>query len=373
MALTDENGGNGMIMPVQPMGYGGNFGGYGNGGFGFGGDWAWILLLLLIGGNGWGMGGFGGGYGAMMGAGMMGIGYEFPWLLAGQTNTDNNVNSGFRDAQLQDSVTSVRDGISALSTQLCGCCGDMQMSMANGFAGVNQNVSQTGNAIQNAVNQGFASTNLGIANGLAGVNQNISQGFASTNLGMCQGFNGVNTAISGAQNALAQQMYTNQIADLERSYNAQTANTAGLNAIQAQQAQCCCDTRAGIADTKYTIATEACATRTADAQNARDIIDAQNRGTQAILDKLCALELDGVKNQLAQAQRENVGLQNQVNMATMQASQTAQTAQILAGQAAEIDGVYNRLKNCPVPSMPVYGNTPIFTCNSGCGCNGGNF
>jgi hypothetical protein len=61
-------------------------------------------------------------------------------------------------------------------------------------------------------------------------------------------------------------------------------------------------------------------------------------------------------------------------MATMQASQTAQTAQILAGQAAEIDGVYNRLKNCPVPSMPVYGNQPIFTCggnNGGCGCGCG--
>ena len=61
--------------------------------------------------------------------------------------------------------------------------------------------------------------------------------------------------------------------------------------------------------------------------------------------------------------------QNAVNMEHMHASQTAQTAQILAGQAAEIDGVYNRLKNCPVPSMPVYGNTPIFNCQSGgCGC-----
>jgi hypothetical protein len=61
-------------------------------------------------------------------------------------------------------------------------------------------------------------------------------------------------------------------------------------------------------------------------------------------------------------------------MATMQASQVQQTAQILAGQAAEIDGVYNRLKNCPVPTTPVYGNQPIFTCpqqvNSGCGCGG---
>lgn len=249
----------------------------------------------------------------------------------------------------KDSVTSVRDGISALSTQLCGCCGDMQMSMANGFAGVNQNVSQTGNAIQNAVNQGFA-----------GVNQNISQGFASTNLGMCQGFNGVNTAISGAQNAISQQMNANEIANLNRSFAEQAANTQGFNGVST-----------GIADLKYTVATENCADRTAAAQNTRDIIDAVGRGNQAILDKLCALELDGVKNQLAQAQRENLGLQNQVNMATMQARETAQTAQILAGQAAEIDGVYNRLKNCPVPSMPVYGNTPIFTCNSGCPCNGG--
>jgi hypothetical protein len=158
-------------------------------------------------------------------------------------------------------------------------------------------------------------------------------------------------------------MYANQIADMERSYAAQTATAQGFNGVQA-----------GLADTKYTIATEECATRSASAMNTRDIIDSQNRGTQAILDKLCALELDGVKAQLAQAQRENVGLQNQVNMATMQASQTAQTAQILAGQAAEIDGVYNRLKNCPVPTTPVYGNQPIFTCpqqvNSGCGCGG---
>ena len=163
---------------------------------------------------------------------------------------------------------------------------------------------------------------------------------------------------------------SNQISDLERSFAAQTANTAGMNALQAQLAQCCCDNRAATADLKYTVATEECATRNNSSMNARDIIDSQNRGTQAILDKLCALELDGVKGQLAQAQRENIGLQNQLNMATMQASQTAQTAQILAGQSAEIDGVYNRLKNCPVPSMPVYGNTPIFTCNGGgCGCN----
>lgn len=186
---------------------------------------------------------------------------------------------------------------------------------------------------------------------------------------LCGGFAGVNASINGAQNAISSQMYANQIADMERSFAAQTAQTAGMTALQAQLAQCCCDNRAATADLKYTVATENCADRTAAMQNTRDIIDAQTRGTQAILDKLCALELDGVKGQLAQAQRENLGLQNQLNMATMQASQTAQTAQILAGQSAEIDGVYNRLKNCPVPSMPVYGNTPIFTCGgNGCGC-----
>lgn len=283
-----------MIMPVAPM-YGGGYGG----GMGFGGDWAWILLLLLIGGNGWGMGGFGGFAG--------GLGVDFPWLLNGQNGINNNVNDGFRDAQLHDSVTSVRDGISSLATQLCGCCGDMQMSMANGFAGTA-------------------------------------------------------AAITGAQNAISQQMNANEIANLNRSFAEQTANMQGFNTVNS-----------GIADTRYTIATEACATRTADANNSRDIIDAIRNGDQMLMDKLCALELDGVKNQLAQAQRENVGLQNQLNMATMAASQAAQTATFQQGLNDEVDALYNRLNNCPVPTTPVYGRTPIFTCNNngyGCGCGG---
>lgn len=308
MALTDESNGTGMVMPVAPM----MGGGYGNGfGGGFGGDWGWIILLLLCGWGG-GFGGFGG-----MGGFAGGLGIDFPWLLNGQNGINNNVNDGFRDAQLHDSVTSVRDGVSNLATQLCGCCGDMQMSMTNGFAGVQQS--------------------------------------------LCNGFAGTTAAVTGAQNAITAQMYNNEIASLNRSFAEQTANMQGFNGVNA-----------GLADVRYTEATEACATRTANAQNTRDIIDAQTRGTQAILDKLCQLELDGVKGQLAQAQRENLGLQNQVNMAAMQASQTAQTAQILAGQAAEIDGVYNRLKNCPVPSVPVYGSQPIFNCGgSGCGCGGG--
>ena len=202
----------------------------------------------------------------------------------------------------------------------------------------------------------------------------IRDGVYGINNQLCSGFAGVNASITGAQNALAQQMYTNQIADMERSFAAQTASTAGMTAIQSQLAQCCCDNRAATADLKYTVATENCADRTAAAQNTRDIIDAQTRGTQAILDKLCALELDGVKGQLAAAQRENIGLQNQLNMATMQASQTAQNAFISQGFANEVDALYNRLNSCPVPTTPVYGRTPIFTCNNGgCGCGGNSF
>ena len=193
---------------------------------------------------------------------------------------------------------------------------------------------------------------------------------------LCSGFAGTTAAVTGAQNAIAQQMYTNQIADMERSFAAQTASTAGMNALQSQLAQCCCDNRAATADTKFALATEACATRTADAQNTRDIIDAQTRSTQAILDKLCALELDGVKDQLAAAQRENVGLQNQLNMAALRESQTAQNAFISQGFANEVDALYNRLNSCPVPTTPVYGRTPIFTCGGqtvGCGCGGNAF
>ena len=181
-------------------------------------------------------------------------------------------------------------------------------------------------------------------------------------MAMANGFAGTTAAITGAQNAIAQQMYSNEIANLNRSFAEQTANMQGFNGVNS-----------GIADLRYTEATEACATRTASANNTRDIIDAQTRGTQAILDKLCALELDGVKNQLAQAQRENIALQTQVNMGAFRESQTAQNALITQGFANEVDALYNRLNSCPVPTTPVYGRTPIFTCgNNGCGCGCGN-
>ena len=277
MAFTDEN--NGMVMPVTPMCGGGNGNGFGSG---FGGDWGWIILLLLFASGGWGNG-FGGGIGGGNG--------DFPWLLTGQQNINSNTNNGFRDAMLNDGITSIRDGINGLSTQLCGCCGDMQMALANGFSGVEQ---------------------------------------------------GANAR---------------QMANMQSMFN-----------LQSQLADCCCENRLGIANLGSTVIAENCADRQTINEGVRDIIASQVQGTQRILDQLCADKIDSKNEKIAE-------LQNQLNMATLRESQTAQNAFISQGFANEVDQLYNRLNSCPVPTTPVYGRTPIFTCNqnNGCGCGCGNF
>lgn len=212
------------------------------------------------------------------------------------------------------------------------------------------------------INGGFRDQQLSTQ--LGGIQNAVTSGFGDVQTALCGGFAGVNAAVVGAQNAITQQMYANQIADMQQNFAAQTANMQGFNNVAAQGA-----------DLKYTVATEACADRAALAEGIRDVMENCNRNNQAVLDKLCALELDGVKGQLAAAQRENVGLQNQLNMATMQASQAAQTAAFQQGMNAEVDALYNRLKNCPVNTVPVYGSQPIFTCggNNGFCCNNNGF
>lgn len=203
-------------------------------------------------------------------------------------------------------------------------------------------------SISNNVSDGFRDALLN--DGISGIRYNLAD--VSTQL--CSGFAGTTAAVNNAQNSLAQQMYVNQISDLERSFAAQTASTQGMTDIRAQLAQCCCDNRIATNDLKYTIATEACSSRATSTAN-----------TQAILDKLCQLELDGYK-------RENDNLRSELSSARLAASQIDQTARILAGQTAEVDALYNRLNTCPIPTTPVYGRTNIFSCgsNAGCGCSG---
>ena len=204
------------------------------------------------------------------------------------------------------------------------------------------------NNTDNLITNGF--DNAAINGALAGIQSSITTGFSGAEVAAC------NRAIDSLQTA-----YNNQIASMNQSFaNAQDlANN--LNAISSGLQNCCCENRAAVADLKYTVATEACADRAAIENALRDVLTANTASTQRILDQMCQDKIDAKNEKIADLER-------QLSMANFAASQVAQTAQIRAGQVEEIDAMYNRLKNCPVPSMPVYGTQPIFTCNGGCGC-----
>lgn len=201
------------------------------------------------------------------------------------------------------------------------------------------------NGINANTNAGFQ--NAGLNSAIAGLQSSVTSGFGDVQTALCSGFGGVNANIS------------NGFAQAEIGANARAmADMQQMFSLQSALQNCCCENRASIADVKYTIANEGCATRQTSTAN-----------TQAILDKLCQLELDGVKAQVEAKNDRIAELQSQLNMATLRESQTAQNAFISQGFANEVDQLYNRLSNCPVPSTPVYGRTPIFTCNNGgCGC-----
>ena len=262
----------------------GNGGNNGNNGFGDGSGGWWILLLFIL------LGGFNGnrGWGNQGGYGAGGVGGNelYPWL-----NNAENINGGFRDQMIQTTLQGIQTQGQSLATQLCNCCGDMQMALANGFAGVQQS----------------------LCNGFSGVNTNMMQGF---------------------------------------------------NATQMQTAQLASDVQLGNAQQTATILAENCADRAALSDGVRDIIASQTAGTQRIIDQLCQDKIDAKNDEIAQ-------LRQQLNMQQLAASQAQQNAFIQQGFSDEVDQLYNRLSNCPVPSTPVYGRTPIFTCNNGCGCGCG--
>ena len=283
MALSE----NGMdtTMLVSPNGGG-------NGLFGGGDSWLGILFLIALCNGGFGFGGFGGGYGAMMGMGMMGMDYLYPWL-----NNSQNINDGFRDQ--------------ALGTQISG--------------------------IQNS----------------------ITSGFGDVQTALCGGFAGVNATVNGAQNAISQQLYGNEIANLERSYAAQTANTAGLTNLSQQLSTCCCNQSANTADLKYSLATEACATRTADAQNTNALLTAFNSGIQSIKDQLCADKIESKNDIISQ-------LRSELLYARGQASQDVQTAAIQLGQR----NLANEVEQYVAPrAIPAYVVQNPNCCTNACGCS----
>ena len=284
MALTDENGGGiPATMLVGPTGYGGGMpypvyqGGGNSGGWDQGNGWWIILLFILLASGNWGNqqnGGFFGGQPIVVNDGNGG-----------------SVQRGFDQAAVMGGINGIQNGINGIQNQICNCCGDVQMALANGFAGVEQG-------------------------------------------------------------ANARQM----------------ANMNQMFGLQSQFADCCCENRLATADLKYTIATENCADRAAISDGIRDVITNQTANTQRILDQICADKIEQKNDTIAQLRQELL-------YARGQASQDVQTAAIRAGQATTANQLVQELRSCPVPSMPVYGMTPIFSCNNngcgcGCGCNG---
>ena len=180
-----------------------------------------------------------------------------------------------------------------------------------------------------SVQSGIASLSNQLCNCCADMNQTVSNGFFNAEIG---------------------------------ANNRQMANMNQLFGISTQLANASADNRLGIANLNSTIISENCADRQALNEGVRDIIANQVSGTQRILDQLCQDKIDAKNEKIADLER-------QLSMKDLQASQIAQNSFIAQGFANEVDALYNRLSSCPVPSTPVYGRTPIFTCNNnGCGC-----
>lgn len=282
---------------VMPVQPMNNYGGGFGGGFGYGSEW-WLILILLFAFGGWGNG-FGGGFGANNIAADGAAMY--PWMNQAQITTN-----GFQNQALNSALSGIQSSITS-------GFGDVQL----GIAGINNSICQTG----------------------AGINATINNGFSQAEI---------------ANNA-------RQMANMQTAFANQTAMNQGFTGLQSQLAQCCCDNRLSTCQLSNTVQNEGNQTRFADANNTRDIIENCNRNNQAVLDKLCALELDGYK-------RENDNLRTQLNLASLQASQNAQTSQIESGQRA----LANEIEQYVAPNpKPCYVVSSPYCCNQaayGCGC-----
>ena len=221
---------------------------------------------------------------------------------------------------------------------------------------------------------GFNNDYAWLSNGQKEIMQNTNDGFNTLHLS--NQVEGVRDGINSLSNQLCNccadmnQTVSNGFYNAEISANnRQMANMQTSFDLSRQLSDCCCENRLATCQTQNIVQNEGNATRFADANNTRDIITNATANTQAILDKLCQLELDNVKLQVDAKNDKIADLQREIQMKDLQASQIAQNSFIAQGFANEVDQLYNRLSNCPVPSTPVYGRTPIFTCNNnGCGC-----
>jgi len=206
-----------------------------------------------------------------------------------------------------------------------------------------------------------------LSNGQKDIMTNTNNGFDTLHLS--NQLDTVNSGIYSLSNQLCnccadmQQTVSNGFYNAEVSNcNRQMANMNQIFGLSTQFASANADNRLGVQDLKATVISENCSDREVLRQIGQDILVNQTANTQKIIDEIFRDRIDEKNDKIADLQR-------QLSMKDLQASQIAQNSFIAQGFANEVDALYNRLSNCPVPSTPVYGRTPIFTCNNnGCGC-----
>lgn len=213
--------------------------------------------------------------------------------------------------------------------------------------------------IMNNTNNGFDTLHL--SNQI----ESVHDGVYGLSNQICTSTSDVVSAINGGFTNAEISANSRQIANMNQAFNSQISTLQGFNGIQKSLDNCCCENRLGIASLGSDIAREACATRTNDVQNTQTLLNAINGGIQSIKDQICQDKIDEKNDTIAQLRQE-------VLYARGQASQVQQTADIRANNAVVANQLVSELRSCPIPSVAVYGNQPVFTCpNAGCGC--GNF
>jgi hypothetical protein len=143
----------------------------------------------------------------------------------------------------------------------------------NGFGG-------NGGGFMNAdIQRGFDQS--AVMTGVSGIQNTLTSGFGDLQTALCGGFAGVNSNISNGFAQIEIGANARQMADMNRSFDAQVATMQGFNGLQGQLSQCCCDNRLATCQTQNIVQNEAAATRLAIQQQ-----------TQAILDKMCQDDID---------------------------------------------------------------------------------
>lgn len=174
---------------------------------------------------------------------------------------------------------------------------------------------------------------------------NNGQGYAPIQNGFDQ--QALMSGLSNINNAVS-----NGFANAEVSRCNNQANILqAMNSLSMGLQNCCCENRSATADLKYTVANEGALTR-----------QTMQTAVQTVLDKLCQQEIDALKTQ-------NANLQTQINLANLQASQTAQTARILADNSAQTQALEQYLNPAPIPAYMVQNpNCCSSNWTTSCGC-----